>query len=79
MGEREMFVWKVKYWQLHNTLLNMIIEGIQKETAKISSQKCSALVDSFYGILLTFFCSLFEVVCGMGKKGGKEKCSRNMK
>lgn len=48
------YVEKVKYWQLHNTLLNMIIvEGIQKETQKISSL---AIVDhSFYSILLTFF------------------------
>lgn len=40
-----------------------------------------ALVDSFYGILLTFFVFSvhFEVVCRMKiiiKKGGKEKCRR---
>lgn len=65
-----MCVEKVKYWQLHNTLLNMIIEGIQKETQKSAHiyffffSLLAAIVDSFYSILLTIFSLLhvhFEV------------------
>lgn len=61
-------MWKVKYWQLHNTLLNMIIEGIQKETEKNQLTK-------FLQLLLWHFINIFssllfevEVVCGMEKR-----------